>query len=91
MAELSPTMKAALREIHERGRIYRFDGGFWAHKDWPGCDFRKPKDHFGTRTIDALYDRGLIGMCRYPEHPDSAYWPRFNVAFSLRKESPNDQ
>jgi hypothetical protein len=65
---LSPVMAAALQVAGEHGgTLVRRPGEFWT---WPGCpeeehnpDFQPysaPTWWVGTRTVDALIDRGLV-------------------------------
>lgn len=65
-AKLSPAMIDALDTLRERRSLIRYAGGYWAPKNASlDRDGRPIFGHFGTRTIDALIDRGLARVTNW--------------------------
>lgn len=55
--ELSLEMQRCLDFAKEHsGRLHRFPGGYWAQESWGRIGGR----HFGTATVQALVDRGVL-------------------------------
>lgn len=70
MADLSPTMQKALQHARwSGGKLVRHPGGFWIPPDL-GISNNKAKKHglwFGTSTVQALVQRGLMHYSRWKE------------------------
>lgn len=62
--ELSPTMRRALNVCRDEGALVGFRGGYWhGIKEVERHNGKRPpwgSTSFGTRTVQALLDRGLI-------------------------------
>lgn len=62
--KLSETMQEALDKLKEHGALERMPGGFWTYRDCPvkishPLGGQVPSWYAGTRTIEALVDRGV--------------------------------
>lgn len=59
-------MDSALKAMkRESEHLYRWPGGFWLSKPWNDETGRIPppgRQSFGTKTIHALLDRGLVSV-----------------------------
>lgn len=65
--KLSPTMLEVLEYMRQNDNtIVRYQGGFWARRGWKYHEL-----NYGTTTINALYDRGLIEWTAHQKRRNS--------------------
>jgi hypothetical protein len=89
--EISATMAIALAEVHEHGRLVRYQGGYWATDMAPRDHNGIPIDHFGTSTINGLIKRGRLVVTEWKKgsRPRYGRLDEFPIAVKLAEsETP---
>lgn len=77
---LSSTMQAAIEYARQNdNKIVRIPGGFWARPEWAGPH----EQSFGTTTIQALVDRGIVTYTRWQQRRNGS--SEFPVEVTLKE------
>lgn len=84
--QLSREMQKAYDMIKEHGKLVRYNGGFWAKESSPmkPISFLEPETlvpvtFVHTKTVEALYNRGLIVISYWKNLPSGMFVTEYKI------------
>lgn len=74
--QLTPEMERARASARAHGgKLARYPGGFWVAGEFNPAQDPRPAVHFGTSTVEALVNRGLMAYTDFKYRGDGSSFP----------------